>query len=153
MRDNKLKLRHGRRSAKYVSHAIYSKHTHTHKYVCVCIYIYLYIYLFIYIYTFSTFYTMPVEVYFSRNRDSLSEGLITKLIGPLSSVDKILSCERIELDQIWAVLYSDIFVRTASTYEVYMKFNCSFLYKQFTLSWPSFKFSFHCLKLFVQLLE
>ena len=58
MSDSKLKLRRGRKSATYLSHAIYSKHTHTNKhtrtYVCVCVYVCMYIYrmyVCIYIYT------------------------------------------------------------------------------------------------------
>jgi len=49
MSDSKLKLRHGRKSAEYFSHAIHSKHTHTrararaYVYVCVCAYIYIHL--------------------------------------------------------------------------------------------------------------
>jgi hypothetical protein len=88
MSDSKLKLRHGRKSPKYLSHAIYLKHTHTQTYT--------------YVYVCVLFNTMPVEVYFSRNRASLSGKLITWLIGPLSSVDKILSCESLELDKFFS---------------------------------------------------
>jgi len=50
-------------------HTQFTQSTHTpararaRMYMCVCVRIY--------IYTYSAFYTLPVEVYFSRNRASL----------------------------------------------------------------------------------
>jgi len=42
MTDSKLKLRHSRKSAKYISHAIYSKQARAR-----VVYIYIYIYIYV----------------------------------------------------------------------------------------------------------